>query len=346
MSPNKVQRKSSQPLLTIKDLHTEFKTETGIVKAVDGIDITIQREETVGLVGESGCGKSVASLSIMGLVPMPPGKITGSVVYHRADGDVDLARLNPRGDEYRSIRGKEISMIFQEPMTSLNPVYTVGDQIVEALRIHQGLPKRQARERAIELLDKVGIPAPEKRVDEYPHQMSGGMRQRVMIAMALSCNPSLLIADEPTTALDVTIQAQILNIMQQLKDDLKTSILLITHDLGVVAGMADTIAVMYLGQIVEYGSAQEVFMKHFHPYTEGLLNSIPIPKRKRTRLLTPIEGTVPDPRAMPRGCRFSTRCKHAMEICSQPPGLYEPNPGHQVRCWLYDGAAEVQKSVQ
>ncbi|NLV91122.1 MAG: ABC transporter ATP-binding protein [Firmicutes bacterium] len=335
-----VQRKS-QPLLTIKDLRTEFRTETGLVRAVDGIDLTIHREETVGLVGESGCGKSVTSLSIMGLVPQPPGRITGSIVYHHPDGDIDLARLNPKGDQYRSIRGKEISMIFQEPMTSLNPVYTVGEQIIEAIRLHQGLTEQESREKAIELLDKVGIPSPQQRVDEYPHQMSGGMRQRVMIAMALSCNPSLLIADEPTTALDVTIQAQILMLMQELQDEFNASILLITHDLGVVAGMADKIAVMYLGQIVEYGTARDVFKQHLHPYTEGLLNSIPIPRPKRTRMLKPIEGTVPDPRWMPPGCRFSNRCGYAMEICSQAPGLYEPSPGHQVRCWLYQDAREV-----
>lgn len=335
----------SRPLLTIKNLRTYFKTETGLVKAVDGIDLTIHREETVGLVGESGCGKSITSLSIMGLVPIPPGQVKGSIVFHRGEGDIDLVKLHPHSDEYRSIRGKEISMIFQEPMTSLNPVYTVGDQIMEAIQLHQGLKRQEARELAIELLAKVGIPSPEKRVDEYPHQMSGGMRQRVMIAMALSCNPSLLIADEPTTALDVTIQAQILTLMQELQKDYRTSILLITHDLGVVAGMADTIAVMYLGQIVEFGSTRDVFKQHLHPYTEGLLNSIPTPKRRRVKLLTPIEGTVPDPRYMPSGCRFSNRCKYAMDVCSQPPKLYEPNPGHQVRCWLYHDAPEVNENV-
>ena len=247
-------------LIEIKNLKTHFHTDRGVVRAVDGVDLVIRRNRTLGIVGESGCGKSIMALSIMGLVPSPPAKITGEILYHRKDGTVvDLAKLDPKGKEIRSIRGAEIAMIFQEPMTSLNPVYTIGNQIIEAVRLHQNVDKKEARNRAIEMLRLVGIPAPERRVDEYPHQLSGGMRQRAMIAMALSCNPSLLIADEPTTALDVTIQAQILELMQKLQEEFEMAIMMITHDLGVVAGMADEVAVMYLGQVVEYSSVRNVF---------------------------------------------------------------------------------------
>ncbi len=324
-------------LLEIKGLKTHFHTDRGVVKAVDGVDLVIRRNRTIGIVGESGCGKSIMALSIMGLVPQPPARISGEILFHRKDGTVvDLAKLDPKGKEIRSIRGAEIAMIFQEPMTSLNPVYTVGAQIMEAIRLHQKVDKKEARERAIEMLRRVGIPSPEKRVDDYPHQMSGGMRQRVMIAMALSCNPSLLIADEPTTALDVTIQAQILELMLKLQEEFHMAIMMITHDLGVVAGMADEVAVMYLGQVVEYSSVRNVFKRRRHPYTEGLLGSIPVLGAQGKKRLTPIKGMVPDPRFMPEGCRFAERCPKRMPVCDRPPAMLEPDPGHFARCWLHD----------
>jgi oligopeptide/dipeptide ABC transporter, ATP-binding protein, C-terminal domain len=323
-------------LIEIRNLRTHFYTDRGIVRAVDGVDLVIRRNRTIGIVGESGCGKSIMALSIMGLVPRPPAKITGEILFHRKDGTVvDLVKLDPKGKEIRAIRGAEIAMIFQEPMTSLNPVYTIGNQIMEAIRLHQKVDKKEARERAIEMLRLVGIPAPEKRVDEYPHQLSGGMRQRAMIAMALSCNPSLLIADEPTTALDVTIQAQILELMERLQEEFEMAIMMITHDLGVVAGMADEVAVMYLGQIVEHSDVRSVFKSRYHPYTEGLMGSIPV-LGSRVERLTPIQGMVPDPRWMPEGCRFADRCPKRMPVCDQPPPVLEPDPGHFARCWLYD----------
>ena len=333
-------------LIEIRGLKTHFHTDRGVVKAVDGVDLVIRRNRTLGIVGESGCGKSIMALSIMGLVPRPPARISGEILYHRQDGTVvDLVKLDPKGKEIRSIRGAEIAMIFQEPMTSLNPVYTIGNQIMEAIRLHQKVDKKEARERAIEMLKLVGIPAPERRVDEYPHQLSGGMRQRAMIAMALSCNPSLLIADEPTTALDVTIQAQILELMQKLQEEFQMAIVMITHDLGVVAGMADEVAVMYLGQIVEYSSVRSVFKRRHHPYTNGLLGSIPV-LGARTKRLTPIKGIVPDPRFMPEGCRFAERCPKRMSICDRPPAMLEPEPGHWARCWLHDPEVKAHGSSE
>ncbi|MCD6541202.1 ABC transporter ATP-binding protein, partial [Candidatus Bipolaricaulota bacterium] len=264
------------PLVEVKDLRTYFFTEEGVVKAVDGVSFAIEPEQTLGVVGESGCGKSVTALSIMGLVPMPPGKIVGGqVIFHRDGQPIELTKLNPKGREYRSIRGKEIAMIFQEPMTSLNPVFTIGYQIMEAIMLHQKVSKKEARQKAIEMLRQVGIPEPEQRVDEYPHQLSGGMRQRAMIAMALSCNPSLLIADEPTTALDVTIQAQVLDLMRDLQKSFHAAIMLITHDLGVVAEMCEEVVVMYLGKVVEHAKVRPIFHEPKHPYTQGLLKSIP-----------------------------------------------------------------------
>ncbi len=326
------------PLIEVKNLKTYFFTEDGVVRAVDGVDFTIDPEKTLGVVGESGCGKSVTALSVMGLVQTPPGKITeGEILYHRDGNVTDLTQLNPKGRKYRSIRGNEIAMIFQEPMTSLNPVYTIGNQIMEAIILHQHLRKREAHKKAIEMLRSVGIPVPEQRVDEYPHQLSGGMRQRAMIAMALSCNPSLLIADEPTTALDVTIQAQVLDLMNDLRKDFHAAIQFITHDLGVIAQMADDVVVMYLGKIVESATSSETFHNPKHPYTQGLLNSIPSLTTTKDERLIPIKGVVPDPFDVPEGCGFEPRCPHAMDICKREiPTLKEIAPGHQVSCFLYE----------
>ena len=326
------------PLIEVKDLKTYFFTEDGVVRAVDGVDFTIEPEKTLGVVGESGCGKSVTALSVMGLVQTPPGKITeGEILYHQNGNITDLTQLNPKGRKYRSIRGNEIAMIFQEPMTSLNPVYTIGNQIMEAIILHQHLHKREAHKKAIEMLRSVGIPVPEQRVDEYPHQLSGGMRQRAMIAMALSCNPSLLIADEPTTALDVTIQAQVLDLMNDLRKDFHAAIQFITHDLGVIAQMADDVVVMYLGKIVEGAPSSELFHNPKHPYTQGLLNSIPSLATTREERLIPIKGVVPDPFDVPEGCGFEPRCPHAMDICKREiPTLKEIAPGHLVSCFLYE----------
>jgi len=325
------------PLIDVRGLKTYFYTEDGVVRAVDGVDFTIEPEKTLGIVGESGCGKSVTALSIMGLVQSPPGKIAaGEIIYSQDGKKTDLTKLNTKGRQYRSIRGNEIAMIFQEPMTSLNPVYTIGNQIMEAIILHQHLHKHEAKQKAIEMLHEVGIPVPEQRVDEYPHQLSGGMRQRAMIAMALSCNPSLLIADEPTTALDVTIEAQVLDLMNDLRREFKASIQFITHDLGVIAGMADDVVVMYLGKIVESATVREIFHNPKHPYTQGLLHSIPSLMTTKKERLIPIKGVVPDPFDVPDGCGFEPRCPHAMDICKREvPTLKEEAPGHLVSCWLY-----------
>jgi len=325
------------PLIEVKNLKTYFYTEDGVVRAVDGVDFAIEQEKTLGVVGESGCGKSVTALSVMGLIQIPPGKIEeGEILYHRDGKVTDLTKLNPKGKQYRSIRGNEIAMIFQEPMTSLNPVYTIGNQIMEAIILHQHLRKKAARKKAIEMLYAVGIPVPEQRIDEYPHQLSGGMRQRAMIAMALSCNPSLLIADEPTTALDVTIQAQVLDLMNVLRKDFNASIQFITHDLGVIAGMADDVVIMYLGRIVEAAEVHTIYHDPKHPYTQGLMNSIPSLATAKVRLV-PIEGVVPDPFEVPPGCGFEPRCPQALEICkTKIPPLKELTPGHLTACWLYE----------
>ena len=325
-----------RPLLEVRDLRTEFATDEGRFAAVDGVSFTIDRGETVGLVGESGSGKSVTSLSILRLVPSPPGRIAGGQILFEGQ---DLLRLSEA--RMRRIRGNRIAMIFQEPMTSLNPVYPVGAQIAESLRLHQRLPRREAFARAVELLRLVGIPDPETRARQYPHQMSGGMRQRVMIAMAVSCNPQLLIADEPTTALDVTVQAQILDLMKSLRRRTGTAILLITHDLGVIADMADRVLVMYAGKIVEVAGVDELFARPLHPYTEGLLASLPQLHRRRQRLHV-IPGQVPNPARLPGGCRFHPRCPHASDLCRrQEPQLRPAGAGRWVACWLReeDGAA-------
>lgn len=319
-----------RPLIEVKNLKTHFATEDGIVKSVDGVSFEINEGETLGIVGESGCGKSVTSISIMGLIPQPAGKIVEGEILFKGE---DLVKKSV--SDLRKIRGNEISMIFQEPMTSLNPVYTVGDQIAEAVILHQKLSKKDAMAKAVEMLKRVGIPSPEKRVNDYPHQMSGGMRQRVMIAMALSCNPKLLIADEPTTALDVTIQAQILELMKQLRDEYHTAIMLITHDLGVIAEVADRVAVMYAGKVVEYADVKSIFAAPQHPYTIGLLNSIP-KMHGGAKRLEPIVGVVPSPLNLPKGCKFNNRCPFVQDKCLEAdPELVEATPGHSVRCWYH-----------
>jgi len=316
-------------LIQVKNLQTSFFTPEGEVRAIDGVSFDISEGKTLGLVGESGCGKSVTSLSIMRLIQSPPGKIVGGEISYRGR---DLLKLS--NEEMRKIRGNEISMIFQEPMTSLNPVFTVGNQIGEAIRLHQGLGKKQTREKTIEMLRLVKIADPESRVDSYPHQLSGGMRQRVMIAMALSCNPSLLIADEPTTALDVTIQAQILELMKELQQKIGgMALLLITHDLGVVAEQADEVAIMYAGKIVERANTKAIFSRPFHPYTVGLLNSLPGATGQKKKRLDAIPGVVPNPLHLPSGCRFRDRCPRAADLCAQSePELVEKEPGHTVAC--------------
>ncbi len=320
----------NEPLLEILDLHTRFKTDDGMVTAVDGIDISVSKGESLGIVGESGCGKSVTSMSIMRLLKSPPAKIDGKILFQGKD------LLTMPMDEMRKIRGNEVAMIFQEPMTSLNPIFTCGRQISEAIRLHQGLSKAESHKKAIEMLRLVGISLPEKRVNEYPHQLSGGMRQRVMIAIALSCHPKLLIADEPTTALDVTIQAQILSLIKDLRNELGMALMLITHDLGVVADMTKRVIVMYAGQVVEEADVHSLFKKPLHPYTIGLLNSIPKMDQKAEELKI-IPGVVPHPLEMPKGCRFSPRCEHAMDICRQKcPELIKIDDGISVRCWLRD----------
>ena len=316
-----------EPLLDVRGLVTEFHSSEGVFKAVDGVSFSVARGETLGIVGESGCGKSVTSLSVMGLIPRPPGKIpAGEIVFEGRD----LLTLSSR--QMRDVRGNDISMIFQEPMTSLNPVYTVGQQIMEGILLHEDISEAEARERAIEMLRLVRIPSPEGRVDDYPHQMSGGMRQRVMIAMALACNPKLLIADEPTTALDVTIQAQILDLMRDLRERTGTAIMLITHDLGVIAELADRVVVMYAGKVVEEARVGDLFTDPQHPYTLGLLGSIPKMDVDEVRLAT-IEGSVPNPYNMPAGCKFNPRCPFADDKCRQEvPALIEVKPGHKVAC--------------
>jgi peptide/nickel transport system ATP-binding protein/oligopeptide transport system ATP-binding protein len=328
---------STVPLLEVRDLRTIFQTDDGEVTAVNGVSFAVNEGETLGIVGESGCGKSVTAFSILRLIPSPPGRIAGGEVLLRGRNLLDLPE-----DEVRRLRGNEISMVFQEPMTALNPVYTAGDQIMEAIRLHQKVGKSEARARAISMLGQVGIPSPEQRVDEYPHQLSGGMRQRVMIAMALSCNPAVLIADEPTTALDVTIQAQILDLLRTLQERMGMAILLITHDLGVVAETAHRVAVMYAGKVVEYADVRALFGDPRHPYTIGLLESIPRMSERRERLHV-IPGTVPSPAAFPPGCAFHPRCPFAQDRCRvEAPELETVLPGHDVRCHRWREVPELR----
>jgi peptide/nickel transport system ATP-binding protein len=324
-------------ILEVNGLRTHFETERGTVKAVDGIDITVGSGQTLGVVGESGCGKTILALSIMRLVPSPPGRIVGGSVF--LDGR-DLLALSE--EEMRRVRGREISMIFQEPMTSLNPVFRVGEQIAEVFRLHWGTGRREALTRSVEMLQRVGIPSPETRVRDYPHQMSGGMRQRVMIAMALACRPRVMLADEPTTALDVTIQAQMIDLIVRLQAETGTSVILITHDLGIIAKSTQEVAVMYAGQIVEQSSTRQLFSNPLHPYTVGLMGSIPRMEGPAGRgaFLRAIRGTVPPLYNLLPGCRFRDRCPDVFSVCKREPVLERNQPGHAVRCWKYRNCDE------
>ncbi|SLN76281.1 ABC transporter ATP-binding protein [Oceanibacterium hippocampi] len=327
----------SEPVLEVDNLSVTFRTRNGLAQVLDHVSFSLGQGETLGIVGESGCGKSMTALSIMGLVPTPPGRIAGGAVRLRGE---DLLSAGER--RMRSIRGNEISMIFQEPMTSLNPVFTVGEQIAETVRLHEGLSQRDALARAVETLKAVGIPAPEKRVSEYPHQLSGGMRQRVMIAMALACNPSVLIADEPTTALDVTVQAQIFDLLRELQDRTNAAIVLITHDMGAIAETADKVVVMYAGRIIESGTVGEILADPRHPYTQGLIACVPHflanPPVERPPLVE-IPGLVPPLSDLGTGCAFAPRCRHVMPRCrGERPPLMAAEPGHEAACWLLDEA--------
>ncbi|WP_128896014.1 ABC transporter ATP-binding protein [Longirhabdus pacifica] len=327
-------------LLEVNDLEVSFKVHGGEVKAVRGVKFHVNKGETIGIVGESGCGKSVTAQTIMRLIPQPPARIkNGSIMFNGED----LLKKTER--EMQKVRGKEIGMIFQDPMTSLNPTMTVGAQIMEPLIKHQNLSRKEATKRAVEMLDLVGMPNPEKRIKQYPHQFSGGMRQRAMIAIALACDPSLLIADEPTTALDVTIQAQILNVMKDLQKRLNTSIIMITHDLGVVAEVCDRVVVMYAGKVVEEGTVQEIFKNPQHPYTKGLLKSVPSLDQDKDKPLVPIYGTPPDLFSPPPGCAFCDRCDYAMNICNkQDADKYHVSDTQYARCWLLDPVAQEVRS--
>lgn len=316
-------------IIKIKGLKTYFYTEDGVVKAVDGVDFDIRKGETMGLVGESACGKTVTSLSIMRLVESPPGKIEEGEVFYKGE---NLLKISQK--RMRKVRGNEISMIFQEPMTSLNPVFTIGRQLSEVLILHQNMSKNEALDKSEEMIKLVGIPRAREILKGYSHELSGGMRQRAMIAMALSCNPGLLIADEPTTALDVTIQAQILELIKSLQDSIGMAVLFITHDLGVIAEVSDRVAVMYAGKIQEFGTVEEIFLEHVHPYTEGLLKSIPM-LNVRKKKLDVIEGGVPDPLNFPPGCKFNPRCRYKIDKCEkEEPELLKIKPGHLLRCWV------------
>ena len=331
------QNPQDRTLISIDNLKTYFKTMDGTVRAVDGVSFDIQKGEALGLVGESGCGKSVTAFSILRLLPKTSKIVEGSISYHRSNGEViDLTKVDSNGQLIRTIRGNEIAMIFQEPLTSLSPVHTVGSQIAEAVELHQADSAETSRQRAIEMLEQVGIASPQQRYDEYPHHFSGGMRQRAMIAMALSCNPQLLIADEPTTALDVTIQAQILELMKYLQDELGMAILMITHNLGVIAEICTRVAVMYMGKIVETGEVSTIFKRPLHPYTVGLMRSIPHMGQRVKDRLTPIPGSVPDPYSIPSGCAFFPRCPAPKSpACKEEVPLTQIEPNHFVRCTLY-----------
>jgi len=327
-------------LLQVRDLKTHFFTDTGVVRAVDGVSFDIKRGEIVGMLGESGCGKSVTGYSILHLINAPGKIVGGEILFRRGENDViDLLKYDPRSDAMRQIRGRDISMVFQEPMTALDPLFTVGDQVAEALLVHEKLSKAAAQKAAVELLDRVRMPEPQKAVEKYPHQLSGGMRQRVVIALALACRPKLLIADEPTTALDVTTEAQILELMRDLQEELGMAILFITHDLGIIAEMADSAVVMYLGNVVEHGDIKSLFNAPKHPYTQALYESIPKLGEGRLERLQTISGAVPSPNNLPKGCKFHPRCSYFMPgVCDAAlPPLYQIEPEHEARCYLYDG---------
>jgi len=328
--------KNDDLLLKVKNLRVYFPVYEGILGAVDGVSFEMKRYKNLGIIGESGCGKSITALSVMGLVPQPPAQIMGEIFYYKDSGSgVALHKLSPKGPEYRAIRGRNIAMIFQEPMTCLNPVFSIGDQVMEAIMLHQTVDKRSARKRTIEMLDRVYLRNPESIVDAYPHQLSGGMRQRVMIAMALSCSPDLLIADEPTTTLDVTIQVQILDLIKELQKEFHTTVIIISHNIGLVANMADEVLVMYLGKVVEYGMVRDVLKKSFHPYTRGLLRSLPQIGLRAKQPIIPIPGLVSKPLNLPKRCRFAARCPERMNKCEAEPPLFYLGRKHYVRCWLY-----------
>jgi oligopeptide transport system ATP-binding protein len=327
-------------LLEVRNLRVSFKTEDGIVRAVNGLSYAIEKGSTLGIVGESGSGKSVSALSIMRLIPSPPGRIDAGEIIFKGEN-----LLHKSESEMRRIRGKDIAIIFQDPMTSLNPVLTVGEQIAEAVQLHLRYSKREAYDKAVEMLRLVRIPVAEKRIRDYPHQFSGGMRQRVMIAMALSCDPDLLIADEPTTALDVTIQAQILELMNEMQQRLGMAIILITHDLGVVAETCKNVLVMYAGDMVEYGTAEQIFTAPKMPYTMGLLESLPRLDEAERKRLVPIEGQPPNLLRLPAGCTFAPRCRYRMPICDEPIPLFDFKDGHVARCVLYDGRTEAYRTL-
>ncbi|GAB6168438.1 ABC transporter ATP-binding protein [Clostridium carnis] len=330
-----------RPIITVKNLKTYFYTNQRCNKAINGVSFQIKKGKTLCVVGESGCGKSVTASSIMQLLPKLSRIEEGEIVYHGDKGDVRIDKLVRNGKEMRGLRGKDIAMIFQDPMTALNPVYTVGYQIAENILCHEKVSKKEAKARTLELLKDMGIPFPEQRINEYPHQFSGGMRQRAMIAMAMSCNPKVLIADEPTTALDVTIQAQIFELMDKLKKENDTAILLITHDMGVVSELADEVAVMYMGNIIESGSVEEILKTPAHPYTEALLKSIPILGKGKDQELNPIKGSTPDPYDRPVGCQFAPRCNYVCDKCKEMPGEELIGETHMVRCFRHE---EVLKS--
>lgn len=332
-----MQESQNLPLLEVQGISTVIPSDDGPVRVVQDVSFAVHKGQTLGVVGESGCGKSITGLSILQLVPSNGVIDRGQILFRKAesDGSLDIARMAPKGEEMRSIRGNDIAMIFQEPMTSLNPVYTIGEQIGEAVRLHRRVNREESRKISMDMLDRVGIPGARQRIDEYPHQLSGGMRQRAMIAMALCCNPKLLIADEPTTALDVTIQAQILDLLRALQQEMGMAIIMITHDLGVIADMADEVVVMYAGRVVESGHPDAIFYTPQHPYTRGLLTSIPKLGEKSSKPLAAIPGYVPSPRALPPGCSFAPRCNERMDKCNQlMPEFEEKEQGHKARCWL------------
>jgi oligopeptide transport system ATP-binding protein len=328
-------------LLDIQDLRVSFGEGANARPALDGVNFSVAPGRTLGIVGESGCGKSLTALSIMRLLPTPPARLVGGkILFAPKDGaPVDIATLEPSGRAMRSLRGKDMAMIFQEPMTALNPVYTIGDQIAEVLVEHENLSQREALARAVELLRLVGVPSPEERVRQYPHEFSGGMRQRAVIAIALACSPALLIADEPTTALDVTVQAQVLRLMKDMQARFGSAILFITHDMGVVGEMCDEVIVMYLGMVVEQGPVQAVLSAPAHPYTQGLIASIPTLTMPRNKRLHPISGVVPPIGSITTGCRFRTRCPYVMEVCKEDPPVIETSAGNRAACWLLEKAA-------